>query len=230
MMTKPAIALAAALALASCQPAFADTYLGAGLRWSGELTLASNDTHWGESTTGGRPALSGGLRLDHDSGAYLGNRNVSLRNTDGQYLEMAFYGGYRAPLGEAIALDLGLIQSRYPGAPARGSQTAAYAGLVYAAIGWRAGARIESEVSRGRYTELLLHGDYALGLDSYVFAELGAASLDSSDPRNGRGFGALGVGHALAGLDLRLGYHASTLSRGKGGGSGQVVGSIGARF
>ncbi len=59
------------------------------------------------------PALQGGFDLEFGNGFYLGNWNSNV-SFDGSTLEMDFYGGYAAEVGE-FNYDLGVLYYYYPG-------------------------------------------------------------------------------------------------------------------
>lgn len=82
---------------------------------SGNLTLASDYRWRGISMNKNKPAVQGGLRLKHSSGAYAG---VWASNTDlgnGASIEADWMLGYRHALNDHSAVTLQYIDIHYPG-------------------------------------------------------------------------------------------------------------------
>ena len=85
---------------------------------SGVLTLASDYRWRGISMTQNEPAIQGGLRVSHKSGAYAG---VWASNSDvlnGASIEADYMLGYRHALNEKSSLTVQYIDINYPGATA----------------------------------------------------------------------------------------------------------------
>jgi len=90
---------------------------------TGNMTIASDYRFRGLSQTFGEgfsfgPAIQGGIDYSHTSGFYLGNWNSNVSGNEfpnGSSIEMDFYGGYKATLGD-FGLDVGTIYYYYPGA------------------------------------------------------------------------------------------------------------------
>ncbi len=87
---------------------------------SGNLNLVSDYRFRGIDQTFGKPALQGGVDYSHASGFYAGNWNSNVSGGagfPGSNLEMDFYGGYRANIGD-FGIDAGAIYYYYPGSDA----------------------------------------------------------------------------------------------------------------
>jgi uncharacterized protein (TIGR02001 family) len=85
---------------------------------SGNVTLASDYRWRGISMTQNEPAIQGGLRVTHKSGAYAG---VWASNTDvlnGASIEADYMLGYRHALNDKSSLTVQYIDINYPGATA----------------------------------------------------------------------------------------------------------------
>lgn len=84
--------------------------------FSGNAGLFSDYRFRGYSQTDYKPAFQGGFDFAHKSGFYLGNWNSNVSSVlyNGASLEMDFYGGYKATIGE-FGLDVGTIYYYYPG-------------------------------------------------------------------------------------------------------------------
>ena len=99
---------------------------------TGNLGVFSSYRFRGIDQTFGKPALQGGVDYAHASGFYLGNWNSNVSSgagfPDGN-LEMDFYAGYKAALGD-FGLDLGAIYYYYPGSEAKGLSAFAGSGAV----------------------------------------------------------------------------------------------------
>ncbi|MES2771639.1 MAG: TorF family putative porin [Pseudomonadota bacterium] len=111
---------------------------------TGNVSLISDYRFRGIDQTFGRPALQGGLDYTHASGLYLGNWNSNVSSgagfPDGN-LEMDFYGGYKANVGD-VGLDVGAIYYYYPGSEAKVLGTNAKSGAVnnqevYVGASWK---------------------------------------------------------------------------------------------
>src|SRR6187431_3247593 len=129
-MNFPNITLVAALALVTV-PAFAQTAAPAAPApaapaspWTvtGNAGLFSDYTFRGISQTNQKPAFQGGIDVAHASGFYAGNwnSNVDSAMLNGASIEMDFYGGYKATVGD-FGIDVGAIYYYYPGTGAGGS-------------------------------------------------------------------------------------------------------------
>ena len=115
-------AAVAALALATL-PSMAQTAAPAAA-WSvaGNAGLFSDYTFRGISQTNRKPALQGGIDIAHSSGFYVGNWNSNIDSLyyNGANLEMDFYGGFKATMGD-FGFDVGALYYYYPGSGAGGS-------------------------------------------------------------------------------------------------------------
>jgi uncharacterized protein (TIGR02001 family) len=92
------------------------TDLGLGLTLSGNLAVTNDYRFRGYTQTNFKPAVQGGIDLNHSSGFYLGNWNSNVGWTTGTSIEMGFYGGWKGDVGQGLELDLGAYQYAYPGA------------------------------------------------------------------------------------------------------------------
>ncbi|SDG61149.1 TorF family putative porin [Propionivibrio dicarboxylicus] len=129
------VLLATLLASAFSVPALAQTAAApeaAPSPLTGNLGLFSSYRFRGIDQTYGKPALQGGVDYAHPSGFYVGNWNSNVSSgagfPDGN-LEMDFYGGYKANVGD-LGLDLGAILYYYPGSEAKVLGTGAHSGAV----------------------------------------------------------------------------------------------------
>lgn len=213
------------LALASMQ-AVAGGHLGYGINWSGHFRLSSNDVYWGESTTGGRPALAGGLRAQHEStGFYAGVNAVSQMNS-GNYMELDVHAGKQTKLTDTVTLDLSLNRKFHPGDSEGNHATVFYGKITHEVYGRRIGFR----VSGLSYTELQIDGAYALGMNSYAFGELGYVDYGSSHfhPNDEtRYYGGIGLGYTYQALNFKIGYYDSSAKNSDGG---EIMASVGVMF
>ncbi len=85
---------------------------------SGNLGLASDYRFRGISQTNKKPAVQGGFDLALKSGFYAGTwaSNVNdWANTEGNGMEIDFYGGYKGSLPMDLGFDIGYIAYQYPG-------------------------------------------------------------------------------------------------------------------
>lgn len=85
---------------------------------SGNVTLASDYRWRGISMTQNEPAVQGGLRVSHKSGAYAGIWASSSDVLNGASIEADFMLGYRYALNEKSSLTVQYIDINYPGATA----------------------------------------------------------------------------------------------------------------
>lgn len=86
---------------------------------TGNLTVTSDYRFRGISQSYKQFALQGGVDYAHSSGLYAGNWNSSISGNqypNGASLEMDFYGGYKAALGNGVSVDVGGLYYFYPGA------------------------------------------------------------------------------------------------------------------
>jgi len=139
--------LATLLAFTLAAPALAQTAApeaAPGSPLTANVSLVSSYRFRGIDQTFGRPALQGGVDYAHASGLYVGNWNSNVSSgagfPDGK-LEMDFYGGYKATLGD-VGLDVGGIVYYYPGSEGRTLGTNADSGAVtnkeiYVGASWK---------------------------------------------------------------------------------------------
>jgi uncharacterized protein (TIGR02001 family) len=107
---------AAALALLSSAPAFAQEEPTSPVTVSGSVGLVSDYRFRGVSQTDKGMAVQGGITLTHESGLYGGTwaSNLSGWGTfGGSNMELDLFAGYAIPLGGAT-LDVGLTWYMYP--------------------------------------------------------------------------------------------------------------------
>jgi uncharacterized protein (TIGR02001 family) len=82
---------------------------------SGELGLVSDYRFRGISLSSGRPALQGGLTLEHDSGFYGSVWGSNIAESEGgAHVEVDLVAGYAAELPAGFAVDLSLSYYGYP--------------------------------------------------------------------------------------------------------------------
>ncbi|GAA0726110.1 TorF family putative porin [Sphingomonas japonica] len=85
---------------------------------SGSVALASDYRFRGVSQTNKEFAVQGGATIAHESGLYAGFWGSNLAGWGtfgGANLELDLYGGYKVPIGDGGALDVGLTWYMYPG-------------------------------------------------------------------------------------------------------------------
>lgn len=110
----PALAASSAILAADAAPASPHTF-------TGNVTIASEYIYRGIAQTNRDPALQGGFDYANVNGLYLGTwaSNVSWLTDPGtkglsNSLEMDFYGGYKASVGD-FSYDVGVLRYYYPG-------------------------------------------------------------------------------------------------------------------
>ena len=94
------------------------------LKFTGNMTLASEYLYRGIAQTNNQPAIQGGFDLTHKSGFYVGNWNSNISwlsdlnaGANGGLsapIEMDFYGGYKIEIPGGVTLDPGLLYYYYP--------------------------------------------------------------------------------------------------------------------
>jgi uncharacterized protein (TIGR02001 family) len=95
---------------------------GAGERFTGNVTVASDYAFRGISQTGSEPAIQGGMDLTHPSGVYAGawgssvNFGEELSAGSRAQMELDVYGGVRKSIPALVDLDLSAVGYLYPGA------------------------------------------------------------------------------------------------------------------
>lgn len=105
---------------ATASPAFAQDEAEApdAVTVSGSVTLASDYRFRGVSQSDKEIAIQGGVTISHESGAYVGFWGSNLAGW-GTFLgcncELDVIAGYKFPLGEGAALDVGVTYYMYPG-------------------------------------------------------------------------------------------------------------------
>ena len=117
------IRLAAAALLGLSSPAFAqETEAPKPITVSGSVALVSDYRFRGVSQTDKQMAVQGGVTVSHESGLYgsLWASNLAGWGTfGGANMELDVVGGYKLPIGNGAALDVGLTWYMYPGGAAK---------------------------------------------------------------------------------------------------------------
>ena len=106
-------AITTAYAQAAAAPASPHTF-------TGNMTLGSDYRFRGISQTFGGPTIQGGVDYSHSSGFYVGNWNSNVSGvtyTNGNNIEMDFYGGWKGAWGD-WGLDVGGLYYYYDSARA----------------------------------------------------------------------------------------------------------------
>lgn len=113
-MHKSILTVSVAAALAA--PLLAEAQTPAPSPIIGNFSIVSDYRFRGLSQTYLGPAVQGGIDYAHSSGLYVGNWNSSVSSSlfsGGSGIEMDFYGGYKASIGD-IGIDIGTIYYYYP--------------------------------------------------------------------------------------------------------------------
>lgn len=108
---------AAALALLSSTPAFAQEEPAGPITVTGSVGLVSDYRFRGVSQSDKGMAIQGGITATHESGLYAGTWASSLGGWGrfgGSNMELDLFAGYALPLGENATLDVGLTWYMYP--------------------------------------------------------------------------------------------------------------------
>ncbi|MCP1676767.1 uncharacterized protein (TIGR02001 family) [Natronocella acetinitrilica] len=228
---KKTLAVVASASVLVATSAVSANELGYGFSWGGDFGVTSNDIFQGQSETGGRPAIFGGFEIEHESGFYLGNANLSLfgGKEDPSYLEMEVYGGYGFDVTDALSLDLGVSHFFFPAAGGRAEFTELYAGVGYSFGDLDTGFTVLYELDDGEYLEYILGSGYSMPFNTFAFAELAYVDFDDSDATDFT-YWLLGVGVSYAGLDFSVSYGDNDLSRREGGDGEQFAFTISTEF
>lgn len=115
---KTIISAAALLAAMLPAAAFAQDEEAKSVTITGSATLASDYRFRGVSQSDKEMAIQGGVTLTHKSGLYAGVWGSNLAGWGtfgGANMELDLIGGYKMPLGDKGALDVGLVWYMYPG-------------------------------------------------------------------------------------------------------------------
>src|SRR5690606_23660282 len=114
---------------------------------SANLTVASQYRYRGIMQTNNKPAIQGGVDLEHSSGFYVGNWNSSISWLDDSNadvsapVEMDFYAGYKRELAPALTVDMGVLRYYYPGDYPGGytspDTTEGFIGLTYGPVSFK---------------------------------------------------------------------------------------------
>jgi len=112
--------ISAAVLLAAILPAaaFAQDEEAKSITITGSATLASDYRFRGVSQSDKEMAVQGGVTLTHKSGIYAGVWGSNLAGWGtfgGANMELDLIGGYKMPLRDKAALDVGLVWYMYPG-------------------------------------------------------------------------------------------------------------------
>ncbi|RYD43813.1 MAG: hypothetical protein EOP63_08320 [Sphingomonadales bacterium] len=112
--------ISAAALLAGLLPAaaFAQDEDAKSVPITGTATIASDYRFRGVSQSDKEMAVQGGLTLTHESGLYAGVWASNLAGWGtfgGANMELDLIGGYKMPLSDKAALDVGLVWYMYPG-------------------------------------------------------------------------------------------------------------------
>ena len=112
--------------------------MGHGLNLSGNITVVNDYRFRGYTQTNFKPAAQVGIDLTHESGFYLGNWNSNVGWTEGNSIEMDFYGGWSGEV-QGLGIDAGVITYVYPGAQGTvtPNTTELYAGVSKGAFGFK---------------------------------------------------------------------------------------------
>jgi uncharacterized protein (TIGR02001 family) len=198
---------------------------------SGNISLTSDYVFRGISQTDEKPAIQGGFDYAHSSGAYAGvwASNVDFEDGDEAEIEIDLYGGLAGTMGD-LGWDLSALYYNYPG-------VADSSGLKYDY--WEVGPTLTypvgpatasllvlwspnffNETGKGLYTEL--------GLSAPVGSFEVGGTFGHQDIERNIKFGTpdynnwgLYVSTSVAGIDLKLAYTDTELSKNEcfGGGS-----------
>lgn len=233
-MTKLFFLSAAACALASAAPAFAEEAdAPKPLTVTGSVTLASDYRFRGVSQSNKGMAIQGGMTVKHESGIYAGFWASNLAGWGtfgGPNTELDLIAGYSLPVGNAT-VDAGLTWYTYPGGASRTSFAEPYvkvsgtagpvtllAGVAYAPKQIALGNFSNTPFSNGqRQDNLYLWGDAAAAIPSTpvtLKAHIGRSKGNPGLGPNGTSVAptgkywdwALGADVALMGLTFNVSY------------------------
>jgi len=115
---KTIISAAALLAAMLPAAAFAQDEVAQSITITGSATIASDYRFRGVSQSDKEMAVQGGITLTHKSGLYAGVWASNLAGWGtfgGANMELDLIGGYKMPLSDKAALDVGLVWYMYPG-------------------------------------------------------------------------------------------------------------------
>ena len=110
--------------------------------FTGNMTIGSDYRFRGVTQTYNGPTIQGGIDYSHSSGIYLGNWNSNLSGvqyTNGNNIEMDFYGGWKKSFGD-FGLDIGGLYYYYDTARwtgANGQSVKYNNGEVYIGGSWK---------------------------------------------------------------------------------------------
>lgn len=175
---------------------------------------ATSDYVWrGVSQTLGDPTLQAGVRASTDAGAYASAwaSGVDFGEAAGADVEVDLALGWRLALGEAHALDVGVVRYLYPGADLDLDWTEAVATLELAGRAWLAvGASDDAMASGERGTHVLLGLRQPLGERWGAEVSAGRYLLGGDAPVRRYDHAQLALTWAASdALSLRLAWHAT---------------------
>jgi uncharacterized protein (TIGR02001 family) len=213
-MNYPVVCLAAFSFTVLSAPAFAATTVG-DAEITANIGFVTEYSFRGISQSDENPAIQGGFDVTHESGLYAGiwGSNVDFGDGDEAHLEVDIYGGYAGSFND-ITFDIGAIYYAYPGADsALDYDFYEFAfGVGYDFGLFSAGASINYSPAYfggsddAQYYALSV--DVPLPKDVTLSGHVGYQDIDDE-----AAFGvpdytdwSIGLGYALAGLDLSLAY------------------------
>ncbi len=182
---------------------------------SANVSIVSKYRWRGLDQSGMEPAIQGGFDLAHSSGLYLGTwmSNVDFNNND-SVSEMDFYGGYGFEAANGVGVDLNVTRFSYPG-----SLNSSNYDFTEYGIGLSKDFGVAAVSAGFNFTDEFFgdsdSAEYAQGgLDIPLPAGLGlSAHVGHQWIEDNATYGvddyldwSVGVGFALAGLDLSVTY------------------------
>ena len=110
------VAAFAGVSAVTSAPAAAQEEASSPLTVSGEVGIVSDYRFRGISLANRKPAVQGGLTLEHGSGAYAGVWGSTIAESEsGADVEVDLFAGYSAELDSGLGLDLMVTYYAYPG-------------------------------------------------------------------------------------------------------------------
>ncbi|PTQ10851.1 hypothetical protein CLG96_10700 [Sphingomonas oleivorans] len=106
------------IAAAMAAPAFAQEEASSPITISGSVALVSDYRFRGVSQSDEEMAVQGGLTISHESGFYVGTWGSNLSGWGtfgGSNMELDLFGGFKMPINDGSAIDVGLLWYMYPG-------------------------------------------------------------------------------------------------------------------
>ena len=191
-----------------------DTAIGQ-IDTSMNVTLASDYIWRGQSQTGGKGAIQGGLDIGHESGLFIGTwaSNVDDEAFGGASVEWDYYAGYAGAINDALTYDLTWIAYEYPG----GDGDTSYE--VIGSLGFHdliVGTKYAYHPSSAIYG--FVGYDFALPYDSILSLHYGYTDTKDSlsEVESGESYQdwAVSLNKTVIGLDLALMYSDTSLKDG----------------